>query len=75
METPKKKTGRPVGSRDRNNIFLGEKSTEIILKGLVNLRKDTEVQQDEEFEKVFTLISSHAINLFGSTQYLEIVGN
>ena len=75
METEGKKVGRPRGSRDRNNIFLNEKNTKIILEGLIRLRKDATIKQDEDFESTFTLISSHAINQLGSTQYLEIVGN
>lgn len=65
-----KKTGRPKGSRDRNNIFLNEKDTEIILKSMIN----NSDRNDEDFEKTFTKISSLAISLFGSSRYLRIVG-
>lgn len=67
-----KNTGRPKGSRDRNNIFLSDENTKIILKSLVKSRN--EYKDDKDFEEIFTKLSSLAINIFGSSEYLRIIG-
>ena len=73
METTKRKAGRPAGSRDRNNFFLSEESTIVILQAL-NLMREQSEEIDENFDQTFTAISSFAIKLFGSSEYLRIIG-
>lgn len=76
METAieKRKAGRPVGSRDRNNIFLSDKDLMIIMGALAFTRKGQAENLGSQFEETFTKLSSLAINKLGSAEYLRIIG-
>lgn len=73
METIKRKPGRPAGSRDRNNVFLTPENVVVILRAL-NLMREQSEEVDDNFDQTFTTISTLAIKLFGSTEYLRIIG-
>lgn len=70
MEITKKGPGRPVGSRDRKNIFLDADDLKIILSALFASGEN----ETEEFHKTLTKLSSLAINILGSSEYLRIIG-
>lgn len=76
METTieKRKAGRPVGSRDRNNIFLSDEDLMIIMGALAFTRKGHVDNLSPQFEETFTKLSSLAINKLGSAEYLRIIG-
>ena len=76
-ETTRKKLGRPLGAKDRKNIFFSPNDTVLVVKGLILLRDEVERQGErvtEHFEQLFTKVSSLAINQLGSSEYLRIAG-